>query len=42
MMCAMCVAHVRKAIEGLEGIKDVNVNLASKARLPLLRSRKPL
>lgn len=33
MMCAMCVAHVRKAIEGLEGIKDVNVNLASNSAL---------
>jgi len=33
MMCAMCVAHVRKAIEGLEGVKDVNVNLASNSAL---------
>lgn len=33
MMCAMCVAHVRKAIEGLDGVKDVNVNLASNSVL---------
>lgn len=33
MMCAMCVAHVRKAIEGLDGVKDVNVNLASNSAL---------
>ena len=33
MMCAMCVAHVRKAIEGLPGVKDVNVNLASGSAL---------
>ena len=33
MMCAMCVAHVRKAIESLEGVKDVNVNLASNSAL---------
>lgn len=33
MMCAMCVAHVRKAIESLEGVKDVNVNLASSSAL---------
>ena len=33
MMCAMCVAHVRKAIESLPGIKDVNVNLASNSAL---------
>ena len=33
MMCAMCVTHVRKAIEGLEGVKDVNVNLASNSAL---------
>lgn len=32
-MCAMCVAHVRKAIEGLDGVKDVNVNLASNSAL---------
>ena len=33
MMCAMCVAHVRKAIEYLDGVKDVNVNLASSSAL---------
>ena len=33
MMCAMCVAHVRKAIEGIDGVKDVNVNLASNSAL---------
>ncbi len=33
MMCAMCVAHVTKAIQGLEGVKDVNVNLASNSAL---------
>lgn len=33
MMCAMCVAHVRKAIESLPGVKDVNVNLASNSAL---------
>ncbi len=33
MMCAMCVAHVRKAIEQTEGVKEVNVNLASNSAL---------
>lgn len=33
MMCSMCVAHVRKAIESLPGVKDVNVNLASNSAL---------
>lgn len=33
MMCAMCVAHVTKAIEGCKGVKEVNVNLASSSAL---------
>lgn len=33
MMCAMCVAHVQKTIESLEGVKSVNVNLASGSAL---------
>lgn len=40
MMCAMCVAHVRKAIEGLDGVKDVNVNLASNSALIEYDSKK--
>ena len=27
MSCAACVAHVNKAVEGVEGVKEVNVNL---------------
>ena len=27
MTCAACQAHVKKAVEGIDGIKDVNVNL---------------
>ena len=33
MMCAMCASHVRKAIEGIDGVKEVNVNLASNSAL---------
>jgi Cu+-exporting ATPase len=29
MTCASCVAHVEKALRGVEGIDDVNVNLAT-------------
>jgi Cu+-exporting ATPase len=29
MTCASCVAHVEKALKGVDGIKDVNVNLAT-------------
>ena len=27
MMCQHCVMHVRKALEGVEGVSDVNVSL---------------
>ena len=30
MMCQHCVAHVKKALEGVEGITDVNVSLENK------------
>jgi len=29
MTCASCVAHVEKALKGVEGVADVNVNLAT-------------
>ncbi|RLC63655.1 MAG: heavy metal translocating P-type ATPase, partial [Chloroflexi bacterium] len=29
MTCASCVAHVEKALQGVEGVGDVNVNLAT-------------
>ena len=29
MTCASCVAHVEKALRGVEGVSDVNVNLAT-------------
>ena len=29
MTCASCVAHVEKALKGVEGVGDVNVNLAT-------------
>ena len=29
MTCASCVAHVEKALKGVDGISDVNVNLAT-------------
>ena len=31
MSCAACVAHVNKAVEGVEGVKEVNVNLLTNA-----------
>src|SRR5574344_1730219 len=33
MACAMCVAHVQKALAAVPGVKDVNVNLASNSAL---------
>ncbi len=30
MMCAHCVAHVKKALEGVEGVKEADVNLKKK------------
>ena len=27
MMCQNCVKHVKKALEGVEGVSDVNVSL---------------
>ncbi|MGM9773861.1 MAG: heavy-metal-associated domain-containing protein [Candidatus Egerieousia sp.] len=33
MMCAMCVQHVQKALASAEGVKSVNVNLASNSAL---------
>ncbi|MGI8911626.1 MAG: heavy metal translocating P-type ATPase, partial [Rubrobacteraceae bacterium] len=29
MTCASCVVHVERALEGVEGVKDANVNLAN-------------
>ncbi|HEC34054.1 MAG TPA: heavy-metal-associated domain-containing protein, partial [Chloroflexi bacterium] len=29
MTCASCVAHVERALKGVEGVSDVNVNLAT-------------
>ena len=29
MTCASCVAHVEKALKGVDGVADVNVNLAT-------------
>ncbi|MGD1996964.1 MAG: heavy metal-associated domain-containing protein, partial [Anaerolineae bacterium] len=29
MTCASCVAHVEKALKGVEGVGDVSVNLAT-------------
>jgi len=29
MTCASCVAHVEKALKGLDGVEDINVNLAT-------------
>jgi Cu+-exporting ATPase len=29
MTCASCVAHVEKALKGVDGVVDVNVNLAT-------------
>ena len=29
MTCSSCQAHVQKAVEKLEGVRDVNVNLLS-------------
>ena len=29
MMCQHCVAHVQKALEGVKGVKNVNVSLES-------------
>ena len=30
MMCMHCVAHVKKALEGIEGVKNVEVSLENK------------
>ncbi len=30
MMCEHCVAHVKKALEGVSGVKSVRVDLAGK------------
>ncbi len=33
MMCAMCVAHVQKALDNSEGVISANVNLANNSAL---------
>ena len=33
MMCAACVAHVDKAVRGVEGVKDVSVNLLTNSMI---------
>ena len=33
MSCAACVAHVDKAVRGVEGVKDVNVNLLTNSMI---------
>ena len=30
MMCPRCVAHVKKALEGIDGVSEVDVNLKKK------------
>lgn len=49
MMCQHCVAHVNKALSGIEGVEAVEVSLENKTqplRLPLMlammRLLKPL
>ena len=33
MMCQHCVAHVKKALEGVEGVRQADVDLESKSAL---------
>lgn len=36
MMCVRCVAHVTKALQGIEGVKEVDVNLKKKTAVVTL------
>ena len=36
MMCQHCVAHVTKALQGVEGVESVEVNLKKKTAVAVL------
>ena len=38
MMCQRCVAHVKKALEGVEGVAQVDVNLKKKTAIVVLNA----
>ena len=41
MMCQKCVAHVKKALEGVKGVKNVEVNLEQNTATVTYTGKKP-
>lgn len=41
MMCQKCVAHVKKALEGVKGVKAVEINLDQNTATVTYTGKKP-